>query len=365
MGHRTILPCCFASELLARPSRSRSPSRLRVARSADCRRTPASASLTGDWPTPPIEPNDAPPRILAMRIFHRSTSGAANVGRSLRHRHERRKPRSAHEPVLDQRAANVPTAALRFSARRARHAADLRSRLSAARDRPQQRRRGRRRRSSVSKFDDRSALRNQRPALLTITLERPERKNPLTFELYAELRDRFRRLGDERRNQGRRADRRRRELLLGRRRARDHRTVDQTHADGTAGVHADDRRPGEGDARLPAADRRGDRRHLRRRGRDPRDGQRSALRDGAFERGVPVRASRAGGLRHGRVRDAAAHHRPTDALRAALHRAHHAAARKRSEWGFYNELCAPDEPAGTRASGGARHRCTARRSRTR
>ncbi len=34
-------------------------------------------------------------------------------------------------------------------------------------------------------------------AVLAITLDRPERKNPLTFELYAELRDRFRALCDE------------------------------------------------------------------------------------------------------------------------------------------------------------------------
>jgi enoyl-CoA hydratase/carnithine racemase len=34
-------------------------------------------------------------------------------------------------------------------------------------------------------------------AVLTITLDRPERKNPLTFELYAQLRDRFRALRDE------------------------------------------------------------------------------------------------------------------------------------------------------------------------
>ena len=33
--------------------------------------------------------------------------------------------------------------------------------------------------------------------VLTIALERPERKNPLTFELYAELRDRFRALRTE------------------------------------------------------------------------------------------------------------------------------------------------------------------------
>ena len=33
--------------------------------------------------------------------------------------------------------------------------------------------------------------------VLTITLDRPERKNPLTFELYAELRDRFRALAGD------------------------------------------------------------------------------------------------------------------------------------------------------------------------
>jgi enoyl-CoA hydratase/carnithine racemase len=33
--------------------------------------------------------------------------------------------------------------------------------------------------------------------VLTITLDRPERKNPLTFDLYAELRDRFRALKDD------------------------------------------------------------------------------------------------------------------------------------------------------------------------
>jgi enoyl-CoA hydratase/carnithine racemase len=36
-----------------------------------------------------------------------------------------------------------------------------------------------------------------RDRVLTITLDRPERKNPLTFELYALLRDRFRALRDE------------------------------------------------------------------------------------------------------------------------------------------------------------------------
>ena len=59
----------------------------------------------------------------------------------------------------------------------------------------------------------------------TITLNRPERKNPLTFESYAELRDLFRALVLCDRRQGRRDHRRRRQLLLRRRRARDHRAA--------------------------------------------------------------------------------------------------------------------------------------------
>ena len=57
----------------------------------------------------------------------------------------------------------------------------------------------------------------------TITLNRPERKNPLTFESYAELRDLFRELVYAERRQGRRDHRRGRQFLLRRRRARDHR----------------------------------------------------------------------------------------------------------------------------------------------
>ena len=57
----------------------------------------------------------------------------------------------------------------------------------------------------------------------TITLNRPERKNPLTFESYAELRDTFRDLVYADAVKAVVIDRRRREFLLGRRRARDHR----------------------------------------------------------------------------------------------------------------------------------------------
>ncbi len=153
-----------------------------------------------------------------------------------------------------------------------------------------------------------------------VTLNRPERKNPLTFDSYAELRDLFRLLARRRRRPRGRHRRRGRQLLLGRRRARDHRAADEDGDARPAGVHAHDRRPGQGDARLPAADRRGDRRRVRRRRRHPRDGVRPARRHRAQQGRVPVHPRRSGRLRHGRVRDAAAHHRPGPRVGAALHR---------------------------------------------
>ena len=53
----------------------------------------------------------------------------------------------------------------------------------------------------------------------TIILDRPERKNPLTFESYAELRDTFRALCVHPSREVRCHYRRRRQLLLRRRRA--------------------------------------------------------------------------------------------------------------------------------------------------
>ena len=83
----------------------------------------------------------------------------------------------------------------------------------------------------------RRAISAGRPAtdgrVATITLDRPERKNPLTFETYAELRDLFRALADAERRRADGADGRRRQFLLGRRRVRDHRAADQ---DGDAGL---------------------------------------------------------------------------------------------------------------------------------
>ena len=75
-------------------------------------------------------------------------------------------------------------------------------------------------------------------AVATITLNRPERKNPLTFESYAELRDLFRAMALCGRRESDRAERRRREFLLGRRRARNYRAAHQARYARASGVHA-------------------------------------------------------------------------------------------------------------------------------
>ena len=180
-----------------------------------------------------------------------------------------------------------------------------------------------------------------RRQVATITLNRPERKNPLTFESYAELRDMFRDLVC-RRNQDRGDHRRGRQLLLRRRRARNHRPTDRDAAQrrhGRAtGVHPHDRRSGQSHARVPTADRRGHRWHLRRRGRDCRDGVGYALRHGGEQSRIPVRARRARRCRHGRLQHAAAHHRRRPRCRAALYRRAWTAT-EAERWGFYNKLC--------------------------
>ena len=112
----------------------------------------------------------------------------------------------------------------------------------------------------------------------TITLNRPERKNPLTFESYDELRDTFRDLrhapgvkvvvirgaggnfcsgGDV-------------HEIIG--------PLTKMDSRRPAGLHPHDGRPGPGHARLPAADRRCGRRRLRGRRRDPRHGERHPFR---------------------------------------------------------------------------------------
>ncbi len=63
----------------------------------------------------------------------------------------------------------------------------------------------------------------------TITLNRPERKNPLTFESYGELRDLFRELAYATDVKAVVVTGERRQFLLRRRRARDHRPA-RAHA---------------------------------------------------------------------------------------------------------------------------------------
>ena len=106
-----------------------------------------------------------------------------------------------------------------------------------------------------------------RDAVATITLNRPERKNPLTFESYAELRDLFRALvhapdvkvvvitgaGENFCSGGDVHE------IIG--------PLTKLDMPGLLDVYPHDRRPGQGHARLPAADRRGNRRRLRRRRR--------------------------------------------------------------------------------------------------
>ena len=158
--------------------------------------------------------------------------------------------------------------------------------------------------------------------IATITLNRPERKNPLTFESYDELRDTFRGSPDRRR-ESRRHPRRRRKFLLGRRRPRDHRAADEDELSRTAQIHPDDGRPGPGDPRLPAADHRGRRRRLRGRGRDHGHGERHPLRPARRKTAFLFTRVGLSRRRHGRLRDPAAPHRPWPRGGASVHRPHH------------------------------------------
>ena len=82
-----------------------------------------------------------------------------------------------------------------------------------------------------------------------LTLNRPDKKNPLTFESYAELADIFRAAANDEAGEGGRHHRRRRQFLLRRRRARDHRAAGRDGHGRAARLHPHDRRAGEGDAR--------------------------------------------------------------------------------------------------------------------
>ena len=88
-----------------------------------------------------------------------------------------------------------------------------------------------------------------------ITLKGAERKNPITFESYAELGQTFRDLSRAR-YQGHYIRFERRQFLFRRRRSRHHRTVAEPRHERTSRVHPYDRRTREGDARLSATDNR-------------------------------------------------------------------------------------------------------------
>ncbi len=183
----------------------------------------------------------------------------------------------------------------------------------------------------------------------TITLNRPERKNPLTFESYAELRDLFRALVYADDGEGGGDHRRRRQFLLRRRRARDHRPAGahaggRRHA-GPARLHPHDRRRGEGDARLPATDRGGGGRRLRRRGRDPGDGVRPAARHRSASK-VAFLFARVG-LAGADMGACNILPRIIGAGRAAelFYTGRSMDGAEAERWGFFNRLCAPDDAA--------------------
>ena len=171
------------------------------------------------------------------------------------------------------------------------------------------------------------------------------------------------RRGEGQGRQGHRRHRRRRQLLLRRRRVRDHRAAHQDEHGGAARLHPDDRRRGEIHARLPAADHRGDRRRLRRRRRDHRHGLRHPHRHRGGEGRVPVQPRRPRRLRHGRLRDPAAHHRPGPRGRAAVHRPQHGRRGGRAH-GLLQPARQIRDRAGRRAEARARSRQRARPSAT-
>ena len=174
-----------------------------------------------------------------------------------------------------------------------------------------------------------------------ITLNRPERKNPLTFESYAELRDFFRALVGRAGSSCARHHRSRWQLLLRRRRARDHRPADPHGCRRLAELHTNDRRPGEGHARLSAADHRGGGWRLCRCRCDPRHGFGLSPRYAARQDRVSVHASRAGRVRHGRLRDSP---RIIGQGRASelLFTGRSMSAEEGLAWGFFNRLVAPE-----------------------
>ena len=166
-------------------------------------------------------------------------------------------------------------------------------------------------------------------AVAVIQLNRPERKNPLTFESYAELRDTFRDLAyaDDVHavvflpNGGNFCSGGDVHEIIGPLVAMDMKTA--------ARVYAHDRRSGQGHASLRQADHRRGRRRGGRRRRHHRHGCGFAPRHAGRADRVPVQSRRPCRLRHGRLRDPAAHHRPGPRRRTALHRPRHDGAGRR------------------------------------
>ena len=154
----------------------------------------------------------------------------------------------------------------------------------------------------------------------TLTLNRPDKKNPLTFESYAEIANIFRAAAKDKQVKAFVITGEGGNFCSG---GDVFEIIGPLVEMNTVDLLEFTRMTGEAVKAMravPAADRRGDRRRLRRRGRDPRDGVRPADRHRQGQGRVPVQSRRACRLRHGRLRDPAAHHRPGPRVGAALHR---------------------------------------------
>ena len=184
----------------------------------------------------------------------------------------------------------------------------------------------------------------------TLTLNRPDKKNPLTFESYAEIADLFRAAAKDKAVKafvitgagGNFCSGGDVFEIIG--------PLVEMDDRGAARLHPHDRRGGEGDARLPAADRRRDRRRVRRRRRHPRHGLRHAARNRRRPRSrscstasgspaatwAPARSCRASSARA--------------APRSCSTPAACMGGEEAERWGFFNRLVAPDSGAGARRS---------------
>ena len=213
-----------------RRQRHRAHRRARGARASSCARTarptgaPGSSRLTDQGPRRSFETMaDAHERWVRRAV------------RGPRRRHGARPARAARQPA--QRTSPASSRRPKETPRHERHdqprAGPRRSDASRPRRRQRPRPQRRRARPGPGRRQPAPARRLRGAALRLgrwttasprITLNRPERKNPLTFDSYAELRDLFARsCATPTTCKAVVRRRRRRQLLLGRRRARDHR----------------------------------------------------------------------------------------------------------------------------------------------